>query len=97
MSAAARATSARATGESVEKIGIAASSSGVSMPICPRRRSEKCRRLVWGRSPLCQAQRGDAAAAGPPRAHKAAPTMSGGEDRRNLPGPARGTVAAVPI
>ena len=28
--------SARATGESVEKIEIAASSSGVSMPICPR-------------------------------------------------------------
>src|SRR5579862_8511662 len=35
MSAAARATSARATGESVENIGIAASSSGVSMPYLP--------------------------------------------------------------
>src|SRR5271168_1632352 len=35
MSAAARATSARATGERVEKIGIAASSSGVSMLYLP--------------------------------------------------------------
>src|ERR1700722_14910950 len=48
MSAAARSMSASATGESVEKIGIAASSSGVSMPIRPRRPDRKLRARCVG-------------------------------------------------
>src|ERR1700733_7454267 len=48
MSAAARATSARATGESVEKIGIAASLSGVSMPYQPSLRGVEMRARCAG-------------------------------------------------
>ncbi len=55
MSAAARAISARATGESVEKIGIAEVRLASACPSALVARSEKCGRLVWGRSPLCQA------------------------------------------